>query len=132
MEHPQEHAQLIALTLAGSREAFSELYETTIRDVYQTVHFLVREKSEVDDIVQEIYIQMRRSLERFDVNRPFRPWLMGITMRQVQAYRRKRWTHLRILKKAEQANPVLEPEFTSEVVDRISNRSLLASVESLP
>lgn len=132
MEHPQEHAQLIALTLAGSREAFSELYETTIRDVYQTVHFLVREKSEVDDIVQEIYIQMRRSLERFDVNRPFRPWLMGITMRQVQAYRRKRWTRLRILKKAEQADPVLEPEFTSEVVDRISNRSLLASVESLP
>lgn len=56
MEHPKEYSQLITLTLAGSREAFSELYEATIRDVYQTVHFLVRETSEVDDIVQEIYI----------------------------------------------------------------------------
>ncbi|WP_341346302.1 sigma-70 family RNA polymerase sigma factor [Paenibacillus sp. FSL H3-0469] len=132
MEHPDEYSRLISLTLAGSREAFSELYEATIRDVYQTVHFLVRDASEVDDIVQEIYIQMRRSLERFDISRPFRPWLMGIVMRQIHAYRRKRWTHLRILKKAEQANLVMEPEFTSSVVDKISNHSLLTSVESLP
>ncbi|ETT77218.1 RNA polymerase sigma factor [Paenibacillus sp. FSL R7-277] len=132
MEHPKDYSQLIILTLAGSSEAFNELYEATIKDVYQTVHFLVRQKSEVDDIVQEIYIQMRRSLEQFDVSRPFRPWLMGIAMRQIHAYRRKRWTQLRILKKAEQVNLGMKPEFTSEVVDGISNKSLLASVESLP
>lgn len=132
MEHPKEYSQLITLTLAGSREAFSELYEATIRDVYQTVHFLVRETSEVDDIVQEIYIQLRRSLEHFDISRPFRPWLMGIAVRQIHAYRRKRWTHLRILKKAEQVNLVVEPEFTNKVVDKIANHSLLTSVESLP
>lgn len=132
MKHPIEYSQLIALTLAGSREAFSEIYETTIRDVYQTVHFLVRDSSEVDDIVQEIYIQVHRSLEQFDTNRPFKPWLMGVAMRQIHAYRRKRWTHLRILKKAEQVNEVMESDFTSEVVDRLSNRRLLASVERLP
>lgn len=132
MKHPIEYSQLIALTLAGSREAFSEIYETTIRDVYQTVHFLVRDSSEVDDIVQEIYIQVHRSLEQFDTNRPFKPWLMGVTMRQIHAYRRKRWTHLRILKKAEQVNEVMETDFTSEVVDRLSNRRLLASVDRLP
>lgn len=132
MKHPNEYSQLIALTLAGSREAFSEIYEATIRDVYQTVHFLVRDTSDVDDIVQEIYIQVHRSLEQFDVNRPFRPWLMGVAMRQIHAYRRKRWTHLRILKKAEQVNQVMESDFTSEVVDRLSNRRLLASVDRLP
>lgn len=80
MKHPNEYSQLIALTLAGSREAYSELYEATIRDVYQTVHFLVRETSDVDDVVQEIYIQVHRSLEQFDVNRPFSGlwgWLCG-------------------------------------------------------
>lgn len=132
MKHPIEYSQLIALTLAGSREAFSEIYETTIRDVYQTVHFLVRDSSEVDDIVQEIYIQVHRSLEQFDTNRPFKPWLMGVAMRQIHAYLRKRWTHLRILKKAEQVNEVMESDFTSEVVDRLSNRRLLASVDRLP
>lgn len=132
MKHPIEYSQLIALTLAGSREAFSEIYETTIRDVYQTVHFLVQDSSDVDDIVQEIYIQVHRSLEQFDTNRPFKPWLMGVAMRQIHAYRRKRWTHLRILKKAEQVNEVMESDFTSEVVDRLSNRRLLASVDRLP
>lgn len=132
MKHPIEYSQLIALTLAGSREAFSEIYETTIRDVYQTVHFLVQDSSDVDDIVQEIYIQVHRSLEQFDTNRPFRPWLMGVAMRQIHAYRRKRWTHLRMLKKAEQVNEVMESDFTSEVVDRLSNRRLLASVDRLP
>lgn len=132
MKHPIEYSQLIALTLAGSREAFSEIYETTIRDVYQTVHFLVQDSSDVDDIVQEIYIQVHRSLEQFDANRPFKPWLMGVAMRQIHAYRRKRWTHLRILKKAEQVNEVMESDFTSEVVDRLSNRRLLASVDRLP
>lgn len=132
MKHPNEYSQLIALTLAGSREAFSEIYEATIRDVYQTVHFLVRDTSDVDDIVQEIYIQVHRSLGQFDVNRPFRPWLLGVAMRQIHAYRRKRWTHLRILKKAEQVNQVMESDFTTEVVDRLSNRRLLASVDRLP
>lgn len=131
MKHPNENSKLITLAQAGSREAFSELYDATIRDVYQTVHFLVREPSDVDDIVQEIYFQMHRSLERFDVGRPFRPWLMGLVMRQIYAYRRKRWTHLRILKKAEHAD-LMEHEFTNDVVDRLSNHTLLASVDRLP
>jgi RNA polymerase sigma-70 factor (ECF subfamily) len=132
MKHPNEYSQLIALTLAGSREAYSELYEATIRDVYQTVHFLVRETSDVDDVVQEIYIQMHRSLEQFDVNRPFRPWLMGLVMRQIHAYRRKRWTHLRTVKKVEHNDLKMEPDFTSDVVDRLANHRLLASVDRLP
>ena len=132
MTHPNKYSQLIALTLAGSREAYSELYEITIRDVYQTVHFLVREPSDVDDVVQEIYIQVHRSLGQFDVTRPFRPWLMGLIMRQIHAYRRKRWTHLRILKKAEQVDQAIEHDFSSEVVDKMSNLPLLESVERLP
>lgn len=132
MTHPNKYSQLITHTLAGSREAYSELYETTIRDVYQTVHFLVREPSDVDDVVQEIYIQVHRSLGQFDVTRPFRPWLMGLVMRQIHAYRRKRWTHLRILKKAEQVEQAIEHDFSSEVVDKMSNLPLLESVERLP
>ncbi|RAR38533.1 sigma factor, partial [Paenibacillus sp. MDMC362] len=76
MNHPSEYARLISLTLAGSRDAFGELYEATIKDVYNTVYFLIREPSDAEDVVQEIYIQVYRSLEKFDVSRPFRPWLM--------------------------------------------------------
>lgn len=132
MNNPQQFTTLIALTLAGSREAYSELYEITVQDVYKTVHFLVGEPFDVDDVVQEIYIQVYRSLGQFDVSRPFRPWLMGLVMRQIHAYRRKRWTHLRITKRAEGYEPSMDHDFSHDVVDKLSNCSLLASVEHLP
>lgn len=132
MNHPTEYASLITLTLAGSRDAFGELYEATIKDVYKTVYFLVKEQSDAEDVIQEIYIQVYRSLEKFDVNRPFRPWLMGVVIRQIQAHRRKSWTYVRIIKKAEQIEHAVVYDFSNEVVNKVSNRSLLACVDRLP
>lgn len=83
MNHSTDYLRLVALTLAGSRDAFGELYEATIKDVYKTVCFLVKEQSDAEDVIQEIYMQVYRSLDKFDANRPFRPWLMGIVMRQI-------------------------------------------------
>lgn len=132
MNHPSEYARLISLTLAGNRDAFGELYEATIKDVYNTVYFLIREPSDAEDVIQEIYIQLYRSLEKFDVSRPFRPWLMGVVMRQIQAHRRKSWTHMRIIKKAEQIDQAVVYDISSEVVNKLSNHSLLESVDRLP
>lgn len=132
MNNSSEYTKLIALTLAGSCEAFSEIYELTIGDVYKTVHFLVGSSSDADDVIQEVYYQMHRSLGQFDVSRPFRPWLMGVVMRQIHAYRRKRWTHLRLMKKVEQVEDPVERDFSGEVVDKMSNRPLLESVDRLP
>ncbi|MET3549430.1 RNA polymerase sigma-70 factor (ECF subfamily) [Paenibacillus favisporus] len=132
MNHPTEYAKLVELTLAGSRDAFGELYEATIKDIYKTVYFLVKEQSDAEDVIQEIYIQVYRSLEKFDANRPFRPWLMGIVMRQIQAHRRKRWTHVRVIKRVEQIEQAVVYDFSNEVVNKVSNRSLLACVDRLP
>ncbi|MEC0371285.1 sigma-70 family RNA polymerase sigma factor [Paenibacillus chibensis] len=132
MNHPSEYTRLIARTLDGSRDAFGELYEATIQDVYKTVYFLIREPSDAEDVIQEIYIQVYRSLGKFDINRPFRPWLMGVVMRQIQSHRRKSWTNVRTIKKAERMDQAVEYDFASEVVNKVSNRSLLASVDRLP
>jgi RNA polymerase sigma-70 factor (ECF subfamily) len=132
MNNPQEYTRLITLTLAGSHEAYGELYDTTIQDVHKAVHFLVGVPSDVDDVVQEIYIQVYKSLGKFDANRPFRPWMMGLVMRQIHAYRRKRWSHLRIVKKAKNYHDAMAYDFSNEVADKLSNRSLLATIDRLP
>jgi RNA polymerase sigma-70 factor (ECF subfamily) len=131
MKNRAEYSQLIELTLAGSRDAYGELYEATISDVYRTVRFLVSEPSDADDVVQEIYMEVYRSLGQFDTSRPFRPWLMGVCMRQIHAYRRKGWRQLRILKKAEQTGQSMEYDFAGDVLDRLLNRGLLESVNRL-
>lgn len=132
MKHPVEVSQLIELSLAGSGEAYGELYEATIRDVYRTVRFLVSEPQNAEDVVQDIYIELHRSLGQYDPSREFRPWLMGLVMRQIHAYRRKGWRHLRVMKKAEHASEAVEYDFAGEVVDRLSNRVLMDSVNRLP
>ena len=49
----------------------------------------VRDPAAVDDLFQETLIVAWRTLERFDRERPFAPWLRGIAGRLVMAYRRK-------------------------------------------
>lgn len=94
-----DDTHLIQLTLSGNKEAYSELYDKTIQEVYKTAHFLIDDKADVDDVVQEIYIQLYESLRKYDSEKPFRPWLIGLAIKQIHSYRRKRWMRLRIIKK---------------------------------
>ncbi|MFL1676220.1 sigma factor [Paenibacillus dendritiformis] len=85
----------IADVLAGNLHAFEEIYKQTIDQVYRTLYFLTDNTRELDDIVQEIYVELFRSLSAFDPSRSFPAWLYGITIRQHQAHRRKRWKQQR-------------------------------------
>ncbi|MGC8229483.1 sigma-70 family RNA polymerase sigma factor [Pseudobacillus badius] len=131
MERSRKCELLVELVLAGDQTAYGKIYEETVDDVYKTVHFLMDHKSDIDDVVQEIYLQAYGRLKTFDLNRNFRPWLIGIAVRQVRAYRRKRWTHLRIARKAEQYKALVEEDFSHRIVDKVSNRQLLISINQL-
>ncbi|WP_410982346.1 sigma-70 family RNA polymerase sigma factor [Bacillus cereus] len=132
MDQEKDYHHLIQLTLLGNQEAYSELYDKTIQDVYKTAHFLIEEKTDVDDVVQEIYIQLYQSLCKYNREKLFRPWLIGLAIRQIHSYRRKRWMRLRIIKKAEEQKKPIEFDFSSDVVNKISNQKLIAHIHKLP
>ncbi|MBM6618174.1 sigma-70 family RNA polymerase sigma factor [Bacillus suaedaesalsae] len=122
---------LIKSILSGNKQSYEELYEYTIHYVYKNVHFLIDEKDDVDDIVQDIYIELYKSLSSFDGSKKFKPWLTGIVIRQVQAYRRKRWMRIRIVKKAEQQKQVIGLDFSNEIIEKISNQHVIDLVNQL-
>ncbi|OWT50483.1 sigma-70 family RNA polymerase sigma factor [Bacillus sp. K2I17] len=126
------YTDLIQLTLSGNKEAYSKLYDKTIQEVYKTAHFLIEDKTDVDDVVQEIYIQLYESLRKYDSKKPFRPWLIGLTIKQIHSYRRKRWMRLRIIKKAEEQRKPVQIDFSSDVVSKISNQKLIELIHKLP
>jgi RNA polymerase sigma-70 factor (ECF subfamily) len=132
VEAQNHYEELIKLTLSGSNKAYGELYEKTVQDVYQTVHFLLEEKSDADDVVQEVYVQIFRNLKNYDLSRPFRPWMKGIAMKQISAYRRKRWIGFRNFTKISQQPVEVEHDFSNDVVDKISNEKLVVLVNKLP
>ncbi|EJQ49828.1 sigma-70 family RNA polymerase sigma factor [Bacillus wiedmannii] len=126
------YTDLIQLTLSGNKEAYSKLYDKTIQEVYKTAHFLIKDKTDVDDVVQEIYIQLYESLCKYDSKKPFRPWLIGLAIKQIHSYRRKRWMRLRIIKKAEEQRKPEQIDFSNDVVSKISNKKLIELIHKLP
>lgn len=132
MKDETVYTDLIQLTLSGNKEAYSELYDVTIHEVYKTAHFLIDDKADVDDVVQEIYIQLYESLRKYDSEKPFRPWLIGLVIKQIHSYRRKRWMRLRIIKKAEEQRTPVQSDFSNDVVSKISNRKLIELIHKLP
>ena len=134
MSEENEYITLVRLTLAGDHEAYGELYEKTVTDVYRTVRFLVHDAADAEDLVQEIYIQAYRSLERYDLGRAFRPWLMGVSMRQIKSYRRRKMIQLQFSQRMEQMNTQtgLEADFSPHLIHKLANRHLLEQVHRLP
>ncbi|WP_242254114.1 sigma-70 family RNA polymerase sigma factor [Bacillus cereus group sp. BfR-BA-01379] len=132
MKDETVYTDLIHLTLSGNKEAYSELYDKTIQEVYKTAHFLIEDKTDVDDVVQEIYIQLYESLRKYDSKKPFRPWLIGLAIKQIHSYRRKRWMRLRIIKKAEEQRKPVQIDFSNDVVSKISNQKLIELIHKLP
>ncbi len=91
--------QLLTKMVEGDQQAFQTMYDATYQDVYRTVSFLVDHQQDREDVMNEIYMQMWTSLASYDTNRPFRLWLHGLVIRQVQRFRVKSWRRFRIFER---------------------------------
>ena len=62
----------------GNRFAFEEIVRRYQRRVYATAYRIVRRHEVADDVAQETFIRAFRSLDRYDPQRPFGPWICRI------------------------------------------------------
>jgi RNA polymerase sigma-70 factor (ECF subfamily) len=62
----------------GNRFAFEEIVRRYQRRVYATAYRIVRRHEVADDVAQEAFIRAFRSLDRYDPQRPFGPWICRI------------------------------------------------------
>jgi RNA polymerase sigma-70 factor (ECF subfamily) len=78
-EPPRSDEALVRGTLDGSSEAFDRLYERHFSRVYNFVARRINNESEVEDIVQDIFIHALKNLQGYRAEGPFIRWLYGIT-----------------------------------------------------
>ncbi|WP_066175375.1 RNA polymerase sigma factor SigX [Bacillus marinisedimentorum] len=57
---------------------FQDLYEKYHRDVYQFLFYLVKNKEQAEDLVQEVYIKALKSYGGFQGNSSEKTWLFSI------------------------------------------------------
>jgi RNA polymerase sigma-70 factor, ECF subfamily len=67
---------------------FDALYDEYFALVWRTAHRLGVPESELDDVVQDVFLVVHRRLSSFDGRVAFRHWLLGIVARVVAGHRR--------------------------------------------
>lgn len=79
---------LVLRCQSGDREAFRELFRQHRSDVARLVHRLLGGRGDVDDVVQEVFLQVHRSLKDFRFGSRFSTWLYRVTVNVVLMQRR--------------------------------------------
>ncbi len=85
----------IARFLGGDREAFELLFERYGPYVYNIVRGVLDSEDDANDVTQEVFLQVYRSLHRFRRGSRFTTWLYRIALNRAldaaRSHRRRRW-----------------------------------------
>lgn len=74
-------AELISAVLQGDTASFEPLVARYQSRVFATAHRYARRESEVEDIVQEVFLKAFQKLSGFRGEAPFEHWLMKLAVR---------------------------------------------------
>lgn len=85
-EEPVRKAQ------AGDEKAFEGLMKKYLRSILNTAYRYTGERNEAEDIAQEVFIKVWRSIGRFKGSSSFYTWLYRIAVNSCLSYR-KRYKH---------------------------------------
>ena len=72
--------ELVRRCLRDDPSAVRELIDRFQTDVYALCVRLLRHRHDAEDVAQEVFLRIVRSLHRWDGARPLRPWVLGITV----------------------------------------------------
>ena len=79
---PEEDRELVTLCQKGDQHAFEKLVRKYQQTVLNLAYHYIGHRNEIEDVAQKIFVKVYFSLEKFDTNRPFLPWLYRISINQ--------------------------------------------------
>ena len=98
METDPSDNELIAEVVAGKAASFEVLIVRYQPRVFGTVRRYARRESEIEDIVQEIFLKAFQKLASFRADAPFEHWLMRLAVRTcydfLRQHQRNREMHM--------------------------------------
>lgn len=85
-----DDAALVYRCLRGDAIAVRTLVERFQGEVYGLCVRLLRDRHEAEDVSQEVFLRIIRSLARWDATRPLKPWVMSITVNRCRTWLARR------------------------------------------
>jgi RNA polymerase sigma factor (sigma-70 family) len=81
-----EEATLVRRCLDGELAAMRELIERFQGEVFGLSMRMLSHRHDAEDVSQEVFLRVFRSLRRWDPSRPLRPWIMGIAVNRCRTW----------------------------------------------
>lgn len=86
---------------------------------FRLAYLILGDAGQAEDITQEAFLRAYRAINRYDVERPFRPWLLTITANLARNRRRSLGRYWAAVKRFVERNP--EPQ-TAHNAERIEEK----------
>jgi RNA polymerase sigma factor (sigma-70 family) len=81
-----DESALVRRCLQGHTEAMRQLVERFQGDVFGLCVRLLSHRHDAEDVAQEVFLRVFRSLKRWDSSRPLKPWIMGIAVNRCRTW----------------------------------------------
>ena len=114
--------ELMRVALAGDQRAYAEALQETARLLRPYLSKRLNNKTEIEDVLQEILISIHKSRHTYDGMRPYAPWVFAIAKFRLQDHLRAHYAdHLRYATELTEAenipvSDVTESPFTYEFI----------------
>jgi RNA polymerase sigma-70 factor, ECF subfamily len=83
-----DEENLIARAATGETAAFRQIYERHRSDVARLVYRMLGHRADLEDVIQEVFVQVYKSLKDFRGQSKFSTWLHRVTVNVVLMHRR--------------------------------------------
>ena len=82
---------LVERIASGDHDAFSNLYDRYFKRVYHFVNRRLNNTADVEETVQEVFINVFSSIDSYRREAPFGAWIFGVTRRTIASrFKKKR------------------------------------------
>ena len=75
---------------AGRREAFAELYDTLVEQLYRFLVVRVRSRADADDVLQETFARLAKNCERFERVENLTAYVFTVTRNEAARFAARR------------------------------------------
>lgn len=123
--------ELVKACLEGSQEAFSELVTRYKKLVYSVVYNMAADKQDVNDIAQEVFIRIYKSLDRYNPEFKFSTWAVKIATNLCLDIRRKRKVDAVPIEEIE-AMPTANDTPEAKYIKKEETRRIEKAISELP
>jgi RNA polymerase sigma-70 factor (ECF subfamily) len=126
----------VRAALGGDQSAFGQLVEHYQRAVFNLAYRMLGDPGEAEDAAQEAFMRAYANLARYDIERPFKTWLLSITSNHcIDRLRKRRLTWISIEEEGTMPHPALtssEPSPEEAYMDAERSKNMQALLSQIP